>query len=337
MLSSLRVVVLNLKSRSSGVSTSIFALQPKLESLDDSVCYLGAKFDGKSRRITFWQLLQLCFTYIKLPLVIHARRDHEILLALMLRFFSPRKIKIIFTFAGQRPKGKFSSMLCGQVDYIIATSSQSAKFAPFVSKIVGHGVNIPDLQTCAPRSANAVRRIAIIGRIRAEKGADIFVDALLGNLHHAFEAYIIGAVVGRNQIFQRQLQEKIASYNAEDRFIWQEMSYPAVMEFLQSVDIVVACPRYERFGLTLYEGAAAGCALIGSDTGAFPELIGENQRGILIPCNDVNALQLAIDQLLSNKQIMADKAIAAASYVKEYCSLDNEAAALAKIYKQYLV
>ena len=51
----------------------------------------------------------------------------------------------------------------------------------------------------------------------------------------------------------------------------------------------------------------------------------------------MNALQLAIDQLLSNKQIMADKAIAAANYVKEYCSLDNQAAALAKIYKQYLV
>jgi mannosyltransferase len=226
-----------------------------------------------------------------------------------------------------------SGMICGRSNVIVSTSKKSAIYAPFTTTIIPHGVHI---LPCETRSIqNNTVKIAIIGRIRPEKGIDIFVDALLNIKHHNFHAYIIGLTQKKYEAFKEKITKKIYQHGANDHFTWTEMAHGDLVTFLRTVDIVVACPRYEGFGLTLFEAAAAGCAIIGSNTGAFADLIGDgHDRGILIHCGDVQALQDAIERLLMDPQMMINLGVKAQKYVQENFSIHHEAMSLLKVYQK---
>jgi glycosyltransferase involved in cell wall biosynthesis len=46
---------------------------------------------------------------------------------------------------------------------------------------------------------------------------------------------------------------------------------------LRDADVVLSCSLHESFGLALVEGAAAGCAVVCTDTGVGPELVGGHE------------------------------------------------------------
>lgn len=335
MSSSIRIVVGNMKKRISGVSITIRLLQPLLALWRNDIGYVGADLPGCSHKLSAWQVVKLCLQRTRATLILHARRDHEVVLALVLRAIALRPVKIVFTWAAQRHKGRFSSLVCRQVDAMIATSEAAACFTPFTTKIIPHGVAVP-----SPRPAKDFTKpkIAIIGRVRLDKGTDLFVKALLQNLDYPFEAFIIGQTRPPHQALKDSLQDLIAAHNAGDRFHWIDfMAYDALQKFLcNTITHVVACSRYEGFGLTIFEGAAAGCALIGTETGAFPSMVGTNQRGLLVPCDNVDALADALRTLLTGPKLSESYAAAAHAFVLEHYSIAHEARAIAALYDELL-
>jgi len=58
----------------------------------------------------------------------------------------------------------------------------------------------------------------------------------------------------------------------------------------------------EGFGLALSESMMCGTAVIGTDSGGIKDIIGNNERGILVPVDNSDALAESIMDLLSNKQ-----------------------------------
>ena len=70
---------------------------------------------------------------------------------------------------------------------------------------------------------------------------------------------------------------------------------------LGSIDIVVAPSLWpEPFGLALLEAMSAGCAVVGSDSGATPELVDNGRSGLLVAPGDVDALAHALRILLQD-------------------------------------
>ncbi len=85
--------------------------------------------------------------------------------------------------------------------------------------------------------------------------------------------------------------------------------------FIKSLDILVLpsitiLPLHrEQFGRVLVEAMAAGVAVIGSSSGAIPEVIGD--AGLVVPERDPAALAAAIDRLLAypeQRQALVDRA-----------------------------
>jgi glycosyltransferase involved in cell wall biosynthesis len=77
--------------------------------------------------------------------------------------------------------------------------------------------------------------------------------------------------------------------------------------FLKSLDVLVLpsvtiLPLHrEQFGRVLVEAMAAGVPVIGSSSGAIPEVIGD--AGLVVPERDPVALAQAIDRVLSEPHL----------------------------------
>ena len=102
----------------------------------------------------------------------------------------------------------------------------------------------------------------------------------------------------------------------------------------QRTSIAVACPRYEGYGLTLFEAAACGCAVIGTRTGAFPLLIEDGRSGFLTPPGDVGALSQALRALIGDPERRTALGAAAREVVQREFSVESEARQLARVYEQ---
>jgi glycosyltransferase involved in cell wall biosynthesis len=87
----------------------------------------------------------------------------------------------------------------------------------------------------------------------------------------------------------RRAMRSIASdFGALDRIEVLPPRVDVEREFADA-DVVLSCSLYESFGLALVEGAAAGCAVVCTDTGVGPELVaddGEGPGGFVVPLNE---------------------------------------------------
>jgi L-malate glycosyltransferase len=113
-------------------------------------------------------------------------------------------------------------------------------------------------------------QIAYVGRESYEKGIDILKNA---------EQKIDGNVI-----------------YCTDRS-WEE-----AMRIIKSSEVVVVPSRMESLPTTVKEAFFLDVPVIGTDVGGIPELIINNETGILIPSENPDKLSQAVNELLSNKE-----------------------------------
>ena len=97
--------------------------------------------------------------------------------------------------------------------------------------------------------------------------------------------------------------------------------------------LCVACPRYEPFGLTPFEAAATGCALICSRTGAFEQLVQPGVNGELVPTGDSASLADAVLRVMSDVEATKQMGERARERVVQGFSLQAEAAGIGRVYQ----
>src|SRR5690606_12791913 len=97
--------------------------------------------------------------------------------------------------------------------------------------------------------------------------------------------------------FQRQLQQRIQAAGLAKRLIFTgEVPPQAMPTLMQSLSLLVAPARYEGYGMTPLEAMASGVAVVASETGVYPEIIG-NDVGRLVPIGTADALCEAITEI----------------------------------------
>jgi glycosyltransferase involved in cell wall biosynthesis len=99
----------------------------------------------------------------------------------------------------------------------------------------------------------------------------------------------------------------------------------------------VACvpSLYEGFSLPAVEAMASGTALVATDTGAIPEVVGRDGTcGLLVPPGDVAALSAALDRLLSDSELRARVSGAGRDRVIERFSWASTARRTVEVYRR---
>jgi len=248
------------------------------------------------KTIRFKEFILLC----KTPLsegkdrVFHARRNDEMLQALIAKKIFGAKIKIAFTSTGQRYHSKFTRYLMSQMDGIISTNQKAAAY--LIDKpadiIVPHGVDTSTFYPSKDRkkawqSLNLPGEfgIGVFGRVRKSKGIDILVEASLPLLEKYTEATIVicGQCLEKDAPFQEQLKEKIAQAGLSKRYVFLgEQPFKRIPELFRAMTIVTALSREEGYGLTPLEAMASGCAVLTSEAGAWKDIIRNDREGYCI-------------------------------------------------------
>nr|WP_249158468.1 glycosyltransferase family 4 protein [Bradyrhizobium jicamae] len=335
----LQLIVPNLHRRYSGVTATNRMVAPKLAKLFRAA-WLGSHAPDGIARMTFADLLPLWRR--QTPLIWHARRNDEMIVGVVLRALG-WPFKLVFTSAAQRHHTWLTRWLVRRMDAIIATSALSASYLKRESTVVMHGVDIDRYAPPVDRAAAFAESglpgryaIGCFGRVRAQKGSDVFVDAMCKLLprYPDFTAVIVGAVVPEQQGFANELKRRIEAAGLQSRIIITgELAIEEVERWYQRLTIYAFTSRNEGFGLTLIEAMAAGAALVASRAGAAEYVVEEGVTGVLTPPDNVDALVNALEPLMRDPQAAAAMGERARARVVEKFSLDAEANGIAAVYR----
>ncbi|MDE0371170.1 MAG: glycosyltransferase family 4 protein, partial [Rhodospirillales bacterium] len=196
----------------------------------------------------------------------HVRRNNEIRAALLARNILKLPVRIIFTSAAQRRHSAVPRWLISQADAVIATTEEAAAFVPNVHAIVHHGVDAERFRPAENRAAAwklgqypGKFGIATIGRVRPEKGTDLFVEAMIRLLPHYPDAtaLIVGKVTASQRRFQSELKRQIDAAGLTKRIIFTgEIASGQLPQLVRSLSLLIAAARYEGYGMTPLEAMA---------------------------------------------------------------------------------
>jgi mannosyltransferase len=337
------VIVFNLKQRYTGVSATINALVP-LQAQQWKLGFCGTRMSNGIDGMTLRQAIELSR---KPPSgrpfrIWHVRRDPEMMAAIFARDVLRLPIKLVFTSAAQHLHGRFPRWLISKMDAVISTTPLAASFVPNTTAVVPHGIDLsrfsppPDkLKAWADSGLPGQYGIGVFGRVRPDKGSDVFVQAMIDALPHlpGVTAVIAGLAQPQHQAYQQDLQKQIDAAGLQDRIIFLgEVPAGEVHKWYQRCLLCVACPRYEPFGLTPFEAAATACALVCSRTGAFDQLAIPGLTGEMVDTGDVDGLTQAVISVMNDPQHAARLGEAALARVTEHFSLAREAEGIARVY-----
>jgi mannosyltransferase len=335
----LQLIVPNLHRRYSGVTATNRMVAPKLAKLFRAG-WLGPDAPDGIARIAFADLAKLWRR--RSSLIWHARRNNEMIVGVLLRALG-WPLKLVFTSAAQRHHTWITRWLIRRMDAIIATNDISASFLKVPATVIPHGVDTdryapPSNRAAAFAEAGLAGRYAIgcFGRVRAQKGSDVFVDAMCKLLprYPDFTAVMVGAITPEHQGFANDLRKRIETAGLGSRIVVTgELSIEEVQRWYQRLTIYAFTSRNEGFGLTLIEAMSAGAALVASRAGAAELVVEDGATGVLTPSGDVDALVAALEPLMRDPASAVAMGEAARARVLEKFSLDAEAAAIAEIYR----
>ncbi|PDT84404.1 glycosyltransferase family 4 protein [Sinorhizobium sp. BJ1] len=344
----IEIIAPNFKRRLSGVTSTIIQLVPVQRNLGQKIAVLGLGLPTSLPSIRFRDLIQLWRTPKgRRCRVWHARRNVEMLPAILLRDLLRMKIRIVFTSASQRRHTGWSKFLIGRMDAVIATSARTAAYLAVPSTVILHGIDTkrfhpPVDKAAAKRGLDldpSRKYVGCFGRVRHQKGTDLFVDSMIALLPGRPEwgAIVAGRATGPHLAFEAELKDRVAKAGLADRllFVGEHTNIP---DWYRALDLFVAPQRWEGFGLTPLEAMASGVPVVASDVGAFSELIAEgpDETGLIIPAGNLEAMVDGAATFMDDLPRLAAAAANGLARASRDFAIEGEARAIGAIYDRLM-
>lgn len=176
-----------------------------------------------------------------------------------------------------------------------------------------------------PRIRNADEQsysILFVGRFVEKKGFDVLYEAIKSRItdqHKPLRVHCVG-----DGPLLEEMQEMIKASQLQDSFVFYGAKQKSfVSQLMSECDLLVAPSRTAQDGdceglpVVLMEAMAAGLPVVTTFHSGIPELVTNNERGLLVPEADAEGLSKAIAFAIENPDDMARMALRARAYVVE--------------------
>jgi mannosyltransferase len=339
------IIAPNFKRRLSGVTSTIVQLIPCQTRLGIGIATLGPGLPEDLPKLRWLQLLSLWRPPARRRhRVWHARRNNEMAVGILLRYLLRMPLKLIFTSAAQRRHTAYTKWLIRRMDAVIATSDRSGSFLEVPHTVIQHGVDLslfhpPEAAEDGIAATGLPGRylVGCFGRVRHQKGTDLFVRAMIELLpqHPEWTAVVSGRVTAEHVGFGDKLKADVAVAGLADRILFLG-EVPDIKVWYRRLTLYVAPSRNEGFGLTPLEAMASRTAVVASDAGAYAELIAEGETGAVVAAGDGEALTRAIAPYIADPALAIAHGENALRHVRANFALEKEANAIGAVYDRLL-
>lgn len=217
--------------------------------------------------------------------------------------------------------------LCSLSSRILVLNQASKEYVKEVSnqKITIMPNFINDEFVCYKKIMNDnIKRIAFVGQVRKSKGVDSIIEVAKNNKNIIFD--LVGPLMSDyNKTILNKI-DNIVLHGVQDK--------EYIKSILDNADVFLFPSKSEGFSMALLEAMARGLPIITTDVGANKDMI-ENQGGVIVPVDDINAIDAAI-QRLSDKSIREQISCWNTMKVKKNYTLDIVMQKLTDLYKSNL-
>ena len=160
--------------------------------------------------------------------------------------------------------------------------------------------------------------IGAIGNVRKPKAYDVLLRAARTLIVRSQRFHLVIAGDCRNALGE-QLEQLKRELGIE-RYVTFLGLRPDVVRLLNNLDVFVLSSHSEGFSIACIEAMACGVPVVATRSGG-PEQILEGEAGLLVPTNDPESLALAIERIISSKDLSAALTARAIKRVHEQYSL----------------
>ena len=335
----------HLKRRLSGVTSTVIQLVPEQTRIGRGIVTLGPGLPKNLPKMGWLQLPSLWFAPVGLSnRVWHARRNTEMLLGLFLKTVLRMRLKLLFTSAAQRRHSGYTRGLIRRMDAVIATSARSGSFLEVPHTVILHGIDLDrfhpprgEADTIAATGLPGRHLVGCFGRVRHQKGTDLFVRAMVELLpqNPDWTAIVCGRVTPEHKAFGDELKNSVEAAGLSDRIVFAG-EVDDIKPWYRRATLYVAPSRNEGFGLTPLEAMASSTAVVASDAGAYAEMIVPGETGTVTPAGNYEALRDAIRPYILDPELARRHGENGLAHVSAHFALMKEATAIDAVYDTLL-
>jgi glycosyltransferase involved in cell wall biosynthesis len=311
----------------------------QIQALPQESCFVALQTLPRGRHLRRALRMLRQFRSINPDLVILTAEPHERVILDALAALSVLRRPCVIAIAMENRvslppglRGRAIRVLWHRIDGIVAAASATVDSfrsagmradVPALPLVVAVTDPEPDAMTPASRGRF---RVGYIGRLVEEKGVRDLVEAVADCPDVELTLAGPGPLEGELRALAGtpSLQGRLTVLGLVDR--------AGVWRILREVDVLALLSRTEdgwseQFGYVLGEAMAVGTPLLGSDSGAIPEVIGP--AGLIVPERSPSAAAAAIRRLQSDHELIATLGAAARNRYLEEFSVESCASKLA--------
>jgi glycosyltransferase involved in cell wall biosynthesis len=183
--------------------------------------------------------------------------------------------------------------------YVLPNSQGLARLArsaePREYDVVPNGVDLGKFSAEGAIDSTALPlRLLFVGRLVAQKGGDILIDAL----HRISGTTPITLTVIGDGPCRQELEERASDLPGNISITWRGwVSLETLPDEYRSHHVLVLPSRFEGMASVMLQAMACGCAVISSDVFGASDVIQDGVSGYVVEIGDAAALASRIDEL----------------------------------------
>jgi glycosyltransferase involved in cell wall biosynthesis len=261
----------------------------------------------------FYMVLAPFYAMAVHPKIVHAVMESYAGVALMLYKWIGGKGKTILTLQSgdldsENKQWKIPGFLWRGIhrtpDFVTAISSflrdRAVRLGAKADRvsIIPNGVDLNSIETKPNPVPN---RIVSVARLSWEKGLDFLIKALPAIKKEFPKTELV--IIGGGPL-ENELKNLVGGLNLSDTIKFSgNQPHERALEEISKAEVFITPSLAEGLGIVFIEAQALGVPVIGTNVGGIPDVIQNEETGILIRSKDSEAISSAIIKVFKNKDL----------------------------------